>query len=271
MLGYDFMRRALIAGLMLAAIIPMIGMVMINRKTSMIGDALSHSSLAGIALGLILSINPMVGSIVFCIISAFAIEFIRKRFKEFGDMATAIIMSLGIGLAAVLSDFAPGGKSFESYLFGSITTVSKTDLYMVGAIFIIVLLASYYFYHGLLYISINPLMARLAGVRVGLINGIFTLITALTVAVSAKLVGALMVASLMVIPVANALILAKSYKSTYIMSIGFSIVFMALGITASYNLGAKPGGAIVLIAIMSLVIVGLVSMAYKKIKKKNSI
>ena len=123
MLSYDFMIRALIVGGMLAIIIPMIGLVMINRKTSMIGDALSHSSLAGIAMGLIFAINPMWTSLVFCVLGAFAIDIIRKKFKDFGDMATAIIMSFGIGLAAILSDFAPGGKSFESYLFGSITTV----------------------------------------------------------------------------------------------------------------------------------------------------
>ena len=270
MLNYDFMRRALAVGIMLALIIPMIGMVMINRKTSMIGDALSHSSLAGIAMGLIMSINPMWTSLVICVISAFAIELIRKKFKEFGDMATAIIMSLGIGLAAILSDFAPGGKSFESYLFGSITTVSSSDLVLVSIIFVLVSLASFYLYNALLYISINPLMARLAGVRVVLINSIFTALTALTIAISAKIVGALMITSLMVIPVANALIIAKSYKQTYIIFLIFSLIFMILGITISYYGGLKPGGTIVVLAIISLMITGLIKLISDKLKKKIS-
>lgn len=269
MLAYDFMQRALLVGLMLAILIPMIGIVMINRKTSMIGDALSHSSLAGIALGLIFAINPLFVSLVICVFSAFAIEIIRRKFKEFGDMATAIIMSAGIGIAAILSDFTPGGKSFESFLFGSITTVSKEDCLLVGLIFIVVVLASYYFYNALLYISINPLMARLAGIRVVLVNAILTLITALTIAISAKIVGALMITSLMVIPVANALLIGKSYKQTFLLSLIFSVIFMLVGIYLSFYKGIKPGGAIVVVAILSLILLGLVKIVYKKIKKKT--
>lgn len=270
MLSYDFMRRALAVGIMLAVIIPMIGLVMINRKTSMIGDALSHSSLAGIAMGLIFSINPMWTSLIFCILGAFAIDIIRKRFKEFGDMATAIIMSFGIGLAAILSDFAKGGKSFESYLFGSITTVSSDDLILVGIIFILVVLMSLYFYNALLFISINPIMARLAGVKVKTVNSVFTFLTAVTIAISAKIVGALMITSLMVIPVATALLTSKSYKKTYLLSLVYSVIFMLVGITISFYYGLKPGGSIVMIAIGTLVIVAICKMIEDKIKKMTS-
>ena len=270
MLSYDFMRRALVVGVMLAIIIPMIGLVMINRKTSMIGDALSHSSLAGIAMGLIFSINPMWTSLVFCVLGAFAIDIIRKRFKDFGDMATAIIMSFGIGLAAILSDFAKGGKSFESYLFGSITTVSSDDLILVGIIFALVVLMSLYFYNALLFISINPIMARLAGVKVRMVNSVFTFLTAITIAISAKIVGALMITSLMVIPVATSLLISDSYKKTYLLSLIFSVIFMVLGITLSFYYGLKPGGAIVMVAIATLAIVAICKIIKDKISKKIS-
>lgn len=267
MLSYDFMRRALVVGVMLAIIIPMIGLVMINRKTSMIGDALSHSSLAGIAMGLIFSINPMWTSLVFCVLGAFAIDIIRKRFKDFGDMATAIIMSFGIGLAAILSDFAKGGKSFESYLFGSITTVSSDDLILVGIIFALVVLMSLYFYNALLFISINPIMARLAGVKVRMVNSVFTFLTAITIAISAKIVGALMITSLMVIPVATSLLISDSYKKTYLLSLIFSVIFMVLGITLSFYYGLKPGGAIVMVAIATLALVAIIRIMKNKLKK----
>ena len=270
MLSYDFMRRALVVGVMLAIIIPMIGLVMINRKTSMIGDALSHSSLAGIAMGLIFSINPMWTSLIFCVLGAFAIDIIRKRFKDFGDMATAIIMSFGIGLAAILSDFAKGGKSFESYLFGSITTVSSDDLILVGIIFALVVLMSLYFYNALLFISINPIMARLAGVKVRMVNSVFTFLTAITIAISAKIVGALMITSLMVIPVATSLLISDSYKKTYTLSLIFSVIFMVLGITLSFYYGLKPGGAIVMIAIATLLIVAIIKIITTKVRKKIS-
>lgn len=267
MLSYDFMRRALVVGVMLAIIIPMIGLVMINRKTSMIGDALSHSSLAGIAMGLIFSINPMWTSLIFCVLGAFAIDIIRKRFKDFGDMATAIIMSFGIGLAAILSDFAKGGKSFESYLFGSITTVSSDDLILVGIIFALVVLMSLYFYNALLFISINPIMARLAGVKVRMVNSVFTFLTAITIAISAKIVGALMITSLMVIPVATSLLISDSYKKTYLLSLIFSVIFMVLGITLSFYYGLKPGGAIVMVAIATLALVAIIRIIKNKLKK----
>lgn len=267
MLSYDFMRRALVVGVMLAIIIPMIGLVMINRKTSMIGDALSHSSLAGIAMGLIFSINPMWTSLVFCVLGAFAIDIIRKRFKDFGDMATAIIMSFGIGLAAILSDFAKGGKSFESYLFGSITTVSSDDLILVGIIFALVVLMSLYFYNALLFISINPIMARLAGVKVRMVNSVFTFLTAITIAISAKIVGSLMITSLMVIPVATSLLISDSYKKTYLLSLIFSVIFMVLGITLSFYYGLKPGGAIVMVAIATLALVAIIRIMKNKLKK----
>ena len=270
MLSYDFMRRALIVGIMLAIIIPMIGLVMINRKTSMIGDALSHSSLAGIAMGLIFAINPMWTSLIFCILGAFAIDIIRKKFKDFGDMATAIIMSFGIGLAAILSDFAKGGKSFESYLFGSITTVSREDVILVGIIFVLVVLMSLYFYNALLYISINPIMARLAGVKVKTVNSVFTFLTAVTIAISAKIVGALMITSLMVIPVTTALLTSDSYKKTYIKSLIFSVIFMTTGIILSYYYGLKPGGAIVMVAIACLGLVAIIKYFTNKIRKKIS-
>ena len=185
-------------------------------------------------------------------------------------MATAIIMSFGIGLAAILSDFAPGGKSFESYLFGSITTVSQQDVIMVLVIFVMVALISIYYYNALLFISINPIMARLGGVKVGMVNSVFTFLTAITIAISAKIVGALMITSLMVIPVATSLIIANSYKKTYILSLVFSVIFMMSGITISFYYGLKPGGAIVMIAIATLALTGFIKLVKDKIKKKIS-
>lgn len=270
MLAYDFMKRALIVGTILAIIIPMIGVIMINRKTSMIGDALSHTSLAGIGLGLILGQNPIWWSLIVCVLAAFAIELIRKKFKEFGDMATAIIMSTGIGLAAIMSDFSPGGTSFESYLFGSITTLTQTDLYMATGVGLGVIFVSLYLYWALLYISIDPVMVRLAGVKVEIIGGIFTFLTAITVAISAKMVGALMVTSLMVIPVASSLMIGRSYKETYFLSIIFALISLIAGIFLSYEYGIKTGGATVVIGVLGLILVSLIANIYKKIKKKDA-
>ncbi len=266
MFQFDFMRRALLAGLMLSIMIPLIGVVMVNRKTSMIGDALSHTSLMGVAIGLIAGFNPAFGAIVIAVISAFAIEIIRKRFPQYGDMATAVIMSLGLGLAALLSDFAPGGNTFESYLFGSISAVTRLDLIFVAIVFVFISAISIIFYGALLDISMNPNLARLAGVRVGFINFIFTLFSAITIALAAKVIGALMVASLIVLPVATALLIARSYKASLSYSVLLGIIYMMLGLTVSFYFDVRPGGAIVVIAIIGMLFVALIAKLRKRKK-----
>ncbi|WP_425539664.1 metal ABC transporter permease [Microaceticoccus formicicus] len=263
MLQFDFMRRALLAGFLLSIMIPSIGVVMVNRRTSMIGDALSHTSLAGVGLGLIFGFDPIIGAIFVCILSAFSIEGIRQRLPQYGDLATAIIMSTGLGIAAILSDFAPGGNTFESYLFGSISSVTSSDLRNVIIVFIPFIIASIVYYGALLDISIDTNLARLAGVKVKTINAVFTLLTAVTVALAAKIVGALLVASLIVLPVATALIISRSYKTTYIISIVLGVIYTVVGIIMSYNFDIRPGGAIVINAVVGM----LIMMVYGKINK----
>lgn len=264
MLKYSFMRNALLAGLLLSIMIPMIGVVMVNRKTSMVGDALSHTSLAGVAIGLIFGFDPVIGAIIICIISAFAIEGIRNKFPQYGDMATAVIMSTGLGLAAILTRWAPGGNNFENYLFGSISSVTPTDLRNVIIVFIPVVLASLIYYGALLDIAIDPNLARLAGVKVKTVNAIFTFLAAVTVALACKIVGALLVASLIVLPVATSLIVSRSYKMTYIISVILGVIYTLAGIIFSYKFDGIPtGGAIVINAVIGMIIMTV----YARIRK----
>ncbi len=263
MLEFDFMRRALAAGFLLSIMIPLIGVVMVNRKTSMVGDALSHTSLAGVACGLILGIDPVIGAVIVCIVSALSIEGIRKKFPHYGDMATAVIMSMGLGIAAVLSNFAPGGNTFESYLFGSISSVTQTDLIITGVVFVLVVGMSVISYSALLDIAIDPNLARLAGVNVSKVNGVFTVLTAITVALACKIVGALLVASLLVLPVATALLVSRSYASTVRIAVLLGIIYTMAGIVISYYWDIKPGGVIVLNAIAGMI----VFFIYSKMRK----
>ncbi len=265
MLQYDFMIRAFIVGIMLSVMIPSMGVIMVNRRTSMVGDALSHTSLAGVGLGLIIGINPLIGAVAVCVFAGFSIECIRSRFPQYGDMATAIIMSTGLGFASILSDFAPGGSSFESYLFGSISAVTNYDIVQVSIVFILVVSCAVIYYSGLLSLSIDPFLSRVSGVNVKLVNGIFTLLSAVTIGISCKIVGALMVASLIVLPVTAALMIGRSYKSTYIISIVLGLIYMVSGITISYYKGLKPGGSIVTIAVVGIILSAVIS----KIKSDN--
>ncbi|AXY26474.1 zinc ABC transporter permease [Suicoccus acidiformans] len=252
MLEFEFMRRALLAGGLLSIMVPLIGIVMVSRKTSMIGDALAHCSLVGVGLGLILGINPTTGAVFSSIIAAFAIEGIRERFPQYGDMATAVTMSIGLGLAAILSDFAPGGNTFESYLFGSISAITLEDITFIVLAFIVVVFFSVKYYGALLDISIDPSLARLSGVPVGLINIIFTILAAITIALATQVVGALLVSSLLVLPVATSLMLCRSYLTTLLSSVCLGLLYMLGGLILSYTYDIRPGGAIVLLAVLGM-------------------
>lgn len=251
---YDFMRKAFIVGILLAIIIPCIGLIVVLRRLSMTGDALSHMSLAGVAVGLIIGINPVLGASIACIIAAFGIEFIRKRFKKYSELAIAIIMSAGVGLAGVLSGFVGNSANFNSFLFGSIVAITNFELAMVVIISAVVISVFLLLYKELMYMAFDETSAKMAGVPVKRINIIFTILTALTVSIASRTVGALIISSLMVIPTACGMQYGKSYKQTLIYSIIFALVFTVIGLTVSYYQGLKPGGTIVLTGVIFLII-----------------
>ncbi len=264
---FEFMRRAFLVGILLSFIIPCVGVIIVLRRLSMIGDALSHTSLAGVAAGLILNVNPVLGASVACVASAFGIEAIRRRIPKYSELSIAIMMSLGVGLAGVLSGFVKSAASFNSFLFGSIVAISDTELYSVVVITMVVLLAFLLLYKELFLLAFDERSARLSGVRVGLVNALFTLLTALTVSISARSVGALVVSSMMVLPVASAMQLARSYKQTIIFSVVFAEAFTITGLFLSYYAALKPGGTIVLVGVVVLILI----MIFKAVSQRRSV
>lgn len=251
---FEFVRRTFIVGLMLSAAIPLIGVVMVNRRTSMMSDALSHTSLAGVALGLIAGFNPVTGAILTAVAGAFLIEAIRRKWPQYGDMATAVTLSAGLGLAVLLSDLAPSGRTFDSYLFGSITAVTDADMWATALVFLLVVGTSVMFYGSHLDIAVDPTLARLSGTNVALANASFTALAAVTVALAAKVVGALLVVSLMVLPVATALVLCRSYRQAMAVSVALGVVHMTIGLSVSYTIDVRPGGAIVMSAVAGILL-----------------
>ncbi|MCD8082977.1 MAG: metal ABC transporter permease [Clostridiales bacterium] len=258
---YAFMQRAFLVGILLAMTIPCIGIVVVLRRLSMIGDALSHASLAGVALGLILGINPVAGAAAACILASLGIEAIRRKLPRYSEMSIAIMMSAGVGLAGVLSGFVKSSANFNSFLFGSIVAISDLEMYLVAGVSLAVLLMFLLLYKELFFIALDERSARLAGVPVGAVNFIFTIMTAITVAVAARTVGALIVSSMMVIPAACAMQLGKNYRQTVLYAVLLDVIFMVIGLFAAYYLDLKPGGTIVLISVILLVVI----LAVKKL------
>ncbi|MDI6601045.1 MAG: metal ABC transporter permease [Thermoanaerobacteraceae bacterium] len=255
-LSYAFMQRAFAAGIMIAIICSIIGTFIVLRRMSMIGDALSHVSLSGVAAGMLLGFYPFLGALVMSALAALFIEFLRNYFKKYAEISLAVVMSGGIGLATILISL---GRAFNvdifSYLFGSIVAVTPADLWLILAVGIFILLSMIYIYRRLFYMTFDEDAAKFSGVNTGAINIFFTILTALTVALSIRVVGTLLVSSLMVIPAAVGIQIGKSFKATMAISIIVALVSVIVGLIASFIWNLAPGGTIVITSVLILVVV----------------
>ncbi len=250
----EFMQRAVIVALFISVITPLIGNVIVLKRLSAMGDALSHAGLAGVAIGLCFSMSPILSAVIFSAFSAIVIEYIRRGFPNYSEMATAVVLSFGVGVAAVFSGFIKNSASFSSFLFGSIVAISEFELYMVIGLSVVVIIVMLLLYKELFYITFDEEGAELSGVKVKAVNLIFTLMTAVVVSIAARTVGSLVISSLMIIPVACAMLVSKSYFQNVVLSVLFAVLFTVSGlfVTAFYDL--KPGGTIVLIGIAVLLV-----------------
>ena len=243
---YAFMQRAFVVAAIIAVIAPCIGVSIVLKRLSAIGDATSHSALAGIAFGLLLGINPILGAVMFSIFAVIGIEVFRKSFGKYSEIATVVVMSAGIGLTAVLSGFITNGSTnINSFLFGSIVAINDFELYLTIGLGIAVIITSILLYKELFFVTFDEEAAKLAGVPVGGINLVLMLLTAVTVSVASPLV----------IPVAAAMMIAKSYKQTIWWSIAFAEFFTVAGLFISYYLDLRPGGTIVLLGVVFLIVI----------------
>ncbi len=254
MLQYSFMQNAFIVSFFIALLCPSIGLFLVLRRYSMIGDTLSHSSLAGVSLALVSGFNPILGAFVFTSLAGALIEFLRNYFKEYSDLILTIVLSLSVGIAITLISSGLVKTNAEAFLFGSVLTVSISDVYMVIALSIFSLISLILLYHKLVYISFDEDISKIAGIRVKTINYLFSILVAATISVSLKIVGMLVLSSMIALPVATALQLKLSFKKTLIFSIVFSVVDIMLGLVLSYHLGVAPGGFTALVSVIVLVI-----------------
>ncbi|MCC8013885.1 MAG: metal ABC transporter permease [Eubacterium sp.] len=251
---YAFIRRAFAVGLFISIITPLIGNTIVLKRLSSIGDALSHASLAGVAIGLFASVNPIGSAVAFACLAALAIEFFRRFFPNYSEISTAVVLSIGVGLAAVFSSLVKNTASFNSFLFGSIVAITPGETAAVIVLSAAVIVITLLLYRELFYIAFDEEGAALSGVPVKGINFAFTLLTAVAVSVSARTVGALVISSLMVIPVACALLVSKSYRQNIILSVVFAVCFTLIGLFISCFWDIAPGGTIVLCAAAFLLV-----------------
>jgi zinc transport system permease protein len=252
MFYYEFMRRSFIMGIIIAMIAPAVGYFLVLRRQSIIGDTLSHVALAGAAFGMITSTYPIYTAILFTIIAAFGIEGLRRKYENYAELSLSIVLSAGVGLASILLSLG-NTQGILSYLFGSLSLVNMDEIITVIGLGIVILLTIFILYKKLFYMTFDEESAYLAGVPVRAVNLFFSVLVAVTVAISMRIVGALLISSLMVLPVAASLIIANSFRSGLIYSILFGVISVVIGLIASYYLDLASGGAIVLTALVLLI------------------
>lgn len=261
MLNYGFMQNALFVSVFISILCPCIGIFLVLRRYSMIGDTLSHASLAGITIGLICNQSPVLGAFVFTSICGVLIEFLRSYFKKYTDLILTIVLSLSVGTAITIISSGKLHANADSFMFGSILTVTRFDMVTVSVLSVISVLTLILLYHQMVYIAYDEEAAKIAGVKVKLINYVFSLLVASAISVSIRIVGVLVLSSMIALPVATALQLEKGFKTTLMFSVVFSMIDILLGLFISYYLNVAPGGFTALISVGVLVIV----MVIKKI------
>ena len=264
LLNYEFLQNAFASGIIIGLIAPLLGVFIVIRRLSLIADALSHVTLAGIAGSLYLSqttavfalLNPLYLGIVAAVTGSVLIERLRRLYKHYEELAIPIIMSAGIGFSAIFISLANGFSSdLFGYLFGSVSAVSRQDLWIVLAIACIVVIFLVLFYKELFLMSFDEEYAKASGLPSKWVHLLFMIVTALVIAASMRIVGILLVSSLMTLPVAASMRLAKGFKQAILYAVIFGEAAVIIGLVCAFYLNIAPGGTIVVTSIIILLLV----------------
>jgi len=249
MLDLEFMRLAFAAGAIVGVLAPAVGFFLVQRELSLIGDGIGHVAFAGVAAGYLLGVSPVLTALAAAVIGAISIEWLRARKRTAGDQALAIVFYTGIAAGVVLVSSAGAlNVNLFQYLFGSILTVTRGDLWVIAILGVGSLVVIAVLLRSLLAVSLDEESARVSGLPVPLLNGVVAVLAAMTIALSMRIVGILLIAALMVLPVTAAGRLARSVAWTFALAMAIGLGSVFVGLTISYYADLAPGGAIVLVA-----------------------
>jgi zinc transport system permease protein len=268
-LQFGFIQRALISGIAVAVSCSVIGLFLVLRRESLYGDALSHVAFGGIAIGLFTNVYPIWTAFAVSILASLGITKLRDSTKIPGDSAVAVLLSAGLATGVVLIGLS-GGFSLDlySFLFGSILLISYNDQLMILVLSLIVLAIMYKMYRKLMYIAFDEEQAKVSGIDVIKLNYLFIVLASVTVITSVRLVGVLLISSLIVIPNITAMMFGKGFKKTLLISIFTAVLSVVGGIVVSYVMNLAPGGTIVIISVAVFLAVISTKYLLKAIKGK---
>lgn len=266
---------AILAGIIIGVLAPLIGSVIIIRRLSFIADTLSHFSLAGVYFGVLLSnmfsfkVNPVVVAVIFSIICTFIIEFLRGFYKNYKELSMPIVMSFGTALSGIFIAMSKSSSDLSSFLFGSIFSISLNDLILIVSLSIVVIGFIVVMYPKIITLCFDETYARISGINTKFLQFLITVILAIFISLFIKIVGVLLISALMIIPVAASILIGKSFKQSVLLAVIFSEVSILLGIYISYTLNLPAGSIIVLFNILILAIVMMINSIYRHGKKKK--
>lgn len=257
-----FMQRALIAGLVVGVFAPMIGTFLVQKRMSLIGDGIGHLAFAGVGAGLVASVWPVWTALLFAVAGALGIEWLRSRRKASGDLALALFFYSGIALGVVLVSHAQGMNSnILTYLFGQPLTASASDVRVIVGLGVVITVAMLGLRRVLFAVVTDEEWAKVAGLPSGLVSNVLAVLTACAVVAAMKIVGILLVAAMMVLPVASGQLIARSFVGTLGWSVGVSVAAVVAGLMASREWNLAPGGTIVLITAAVFAVVAVATRA----------
>ena len=271
-LQYAFMRRALIAALLIGLTAPSVGVYLVQRRLALIGDGLGHVALTGVAVGLVTSTTPVLTALVAAVIGAVVVELIRVRGRTSGDVALAVLFYVGIAGGVVIVSQAPSGTTvnLDAYLFGAITTTTAGDLWIFLVLSVGVLLVTLGLGRYLFAVSNDEEYALASGLPVLRLNLLLAVVTSVTVVVSMRVVGLLLISALMVIPIATAQLVTRSFRTTVLLATLLGTAASVVGVGASFYADTPSGGTIVLIGIATFMMVAIGASLRDRVRRSSS-
>ncbi len=265
-LEYSFMQRALLAAVLFGPVAPIVGIFLVQRRMALLGDGIGHIATTGIGLALLLGTTPIPTAMVVAAAGALLVEVIRERSRTAGDLALALIFYGGIAGGVLLVSLSSNQATavLNSYLFGSLSTVSTTDVWSLVALVAILLVCAAVFGRELFVVALDPEIAAVQGIAVGWMSRLLSIMAAITVVVGMQIVGLLMVSAIMIVPVAAAQQVASSFRSTLVLAMSIGGIAAVAGLLVSYYVDVPPGPTIVLLALAGFAILAFAAVPLRR-------
>jgi len=254
-----YMQLALLAGIAVGATAPLIGVFIVQKGMSLVGDGLGHVAVAGIGAALLFGTSPTWTAMAFAIVAALVIEFLRTRGTATGDLALALFFYGGIAAGVVLASRSGSNTNLQPYLFGSILTATADDVWTVLALGTLIVITIAFTGRALLAVVLDEDAARVSGIPAAGLNTVLAVLTAVTVVAAMRIVGVLLIAALMVLPVASSRLVARSFRATLFGAVAVGVVSAVLGLFAARQWALAAGGAIVLVAAVLFTVAAIAS------------